>query len=92
MAQLTLRREDVDIGSTTLRVGGRHRLRQSRALDRTELTVAVTHKDTGLSLKAAVGPGHYSKVELRRRRERCVDELLRALAPLVAQRRRLPGQ
>jgi hypothetical protein len=62
---LTLRREDVAIGYSTLRAGGRRKLRQSRALDLTELTVTVAHNDTGLTLKAVVGAGAALRVKVK---------------------------
>jgi hypothetical protein len=84
--------DEVERRSSSARSGGRAKLRQSRALDVSGVQMRLRHGPTGLEVEGVIAPGHYSRAELRTRRDALEERLFGQLEAAVARHLRIPGR
>lgn len=66
--------------------------RSSRAEDSRGAVVRLVHQPTGLEIEGEVPTGHYSRSEMRSRKDALIAELWPQLEKRVAKHLRIPGQ
>jgi hypothetical protein len=70
----------------------RRKVRLSRELDLSARQFTLAHRPTGISVDGEIPPGHYSRIEMIRLKEKLPDRLFYELEDEVGKKLRLPGR